>query len=76
MKLDPTEDEPVIEWFYDPLPLLDTSQVNGKSYRKWRLSLAQQAVLFRLSNQLLSDLMDRELLLPPLRRSHSSPPRP
>merc|ERR1719446_507247 len=59
MRLDPTEDEAVIDWFYDPLPLLNTKQVNGTSYRKWRLTLQQQGVLFRLSNQLLSDLMDK-----------------
>merc|ERR1719163_506886 len=58
MKLDHVEDEPVIDWFYDPVPLLNSKQVNGTSYRKWRLTLAQQGVLYRLSNQLLSDLMD------------------
>merc|ERR1719482_759391 len=59
MRLDPTEDEAVIDWFYDPMPLLNTRQVNGTSYRKWRLTLTQQGVLFRLSNQLLSDLVDK-----------------
>merc|ERR1719460_2789377 len=59
MRLDPTEDEAVIDWFYDPLPLVNTKQVNGTSYRKWRLTLGQQGVLYRLSNQLLSDLMDK-----------------
>merc|ERR1719440_2724830 len=59
MRLDHTEDEAVIDWFYDPLPLLNSKMVNGTSYRKWRLTLQQQGVLFRLSNQLLSDLMDR-----------------
>ncbi|CAJ1381669.1 unnamed protein product [Effrenium voratum] len=59
MRLDPVEDEPVLEWFYEPVPLLNTKHVNGSSYRKWHLSLAQQGVLYRLSNQLLSDLMDR-----------------
>merc|ERR1719247_1711518 len=59
MRLDHTEDEAVIDWFYDPLPLLNSKQVNGTSYRKWRLTLTQQGVLFRLSNQLLSDLMDK-----------------
>merc|ERR1719183_1700105 len=59
MRLDANEDEAVIDWFYDPMPLLNFKQVNGTSYRKWRLTLQQQGVLFRLSNQLLSDLMDR-----------------
>merc|ERR1719174_2111269 len=48
MRLDPTEDEAVIDWFYDPLPLLNNKQVNGTSYRKWRLTNIQQGVLFRL----------------------------
>mmetsp|Transcript_33282 Transcript_33282/g.109108 ORF Transcript_33282/g.109108 Transcript_33282/m.109108 type:complete len:2380 (-) Transcript_33282:160-7299(-) len=59
MKLDHNEDEPIIDWFYDPCPLLNSKQVNGTSYRRWRLTLAQQGVLYRLSNQLLSDLMDK-----------------
>jgi pre-mRNA-processing factor 8 len=59
MKLDPAEDEPVVDWFYDPEPLEGTKQVNGPSYRKWYLTLGQQGVLYRLSNQLLSDLMDK-----------------
>ena len=33
--------------------------VNGKSYRTWHLKLSQMAVLYRLSNQLVSDLLDR-----------------
>merc|ERR1712100_871312 len=46
MRLDHTEDEAVIDWFYDPMPLLNSKQVNGTSYRKWRLTLTQQGVLF------------------------------
>lgn len=34
-------------------------QVNGTSYKKWRLSLAQMSVLYRLAGQLISDLVDR-----------------
>merc|ERR1719498_2221302 len=44
MRLDPTEDEAVIDWFYDPLPLLNSKMVNGTSYCKWRLTLTQQGV--------------------------------
>jgi pre-mRNA-processing factor 8 len=40
------------------MPLEGSKQVNGPTYRKWRLSNAQQAVLYRLSNQLLSDMQD------------------
>merc|ERR1719158_822471 len=58
IKLDETDDAPV-SWLYESKPLLHTKQINGSSYRKWRLTLQQQSVLFRLSNQLLSDLMDQ-----------------
>ena len=43
------------------MPLLNSKHVNGSSYRKWHLTLGQQGVLYRLSNQLLSDLMDKPL---------------
>ena len=33
--------------------------VNGPSYRKWRMTLPVMANLYRLSNQLLSDLVDK-----------------
>ena len=32
--------------------------VNGSTYRKWNLSLPMQSTLYRLGNQLLSDLAD------------------
>ena len=32
--------------------------VNGETYRKWNLSLPQLATLYRLANQLLTDLVD------------------
>ncbi|KAI9812975.1 MAG: pre-mRNA-splicing factor 8 [Thelocarpon impressellum] len=59
MELDESEDGPVIEWFYDHKPLLDTSHVNGPSYKTWNLTLPQMATLYRLSHQLLSDLVDK-----------------
>ncbi|KAL9101875.1 MAG: hypothetical protein Q9163_002920 [Psora crenata] len=59
MELDETEDGPVFEWFYDHRPLLDTPHVNGPSYKEWNLSLPQMATLYRLSHQLLSDLVDK-----------------
>ncbi|KAE8410512.1 putative pre-mRNA splicing factor [Aspergillus pseudocaelatus] len=58
MELDENEDSPVYEWFYDHRPLLDTPHVNGPSYKKWNLSLPQMATLYRLSHQLLSDVVD------------------
>ena len=59
MELDEAEDGPVIEWFYEHRPLLDTPHVNGPSYKRWTLSLPQMATLYRLSHQLLSDLVDK-----------------
>ncbi|KAL9042398.1 MAG: hypothetical protein Q9214_003791, partial [Letrouitia sp. 1 TL-2023] len=59
MELDDVEDNPVVEWFYEHRPLIDTSHVNGPSYKDWNLSLPQMATLYRLSHQLLSDLVDK-----------------
>ena len=59
MELDEVEDAPVIDWFYDHRPLADTNHVNGPSYKEWNLTLPQMANLNRLSNQLLSDLVDK-----------------
>ncbi|XMA15825.1 hypothetical protein WAI453_008616 [Rhynchosporium graminicola] len=59
MELDETEDGAVVEWFYENRPLLDTPHVNGPSYKEWNLSLPQMATLYRLSHQLLSDLVDK-----------------
>merc|ERR1719197_682661 len=58
LPLDEDEDGEVCNWFYDSRPLEGTKHVNGTSYRKWRLTLTQQGVLYRLSNQLLSDMQD------------------
>ncbi|KAK5100481.1 pre-mRNA-splicing factor 8 [Lithohypha guttulata] len=59
LELDEDEDSAVHEWFYEHRPLLDTTHVNGPSYRTWNLSLPQMATLYRLSNQLLSDVVDK-----------------
>lgn len=58
MELDPEDDKHVYDWFYDHKPLSDTKYVNGPSYRRWNLSLPQMATLYRLANQLLTDLVD------------------
>ena len=44
----------------DPLtcPSSSARYVNGTTYRKWQLSLPQMATLYRLANQLLTDLVD------------------
>ena len=54
MMLDPEDDGPVADWFYAARPLEDTQQVDGQ-YRKWKLSIAQQSVLYRLAARLHSD---------------------
>lgn len=59
MELDEVEDGAVYEWFYENRPLLDTPHVNGPSYKEWNLTLPQMATLYRLSHQLLSDLVDK-----------------
>lgn len=59
MELDESEDSAVFEWFYENRPLLDTPHVNGPSYKEWNLTLPQMATLYRLSHQLLSDLVDK-----------------
>jgi pre-mRNA-processing factor 8 len=59
MELDEEEDNSVFDWFYDHEPLKHSKLVNGPSYRNWRLSLPIMANLYRLSNQLLSDLTDK-----------------
>jgi len=59
MDLDEEEDAPVYEWFYDNKPLVKTKFVNGPSYRRWHLTLPIRATLYRLANQLLSDLVDK-----------------
>ncbi|KAF6025681.1 PRPF8 [Bugula neritina] len=58
MDLDAEEDGPVAEWFYDHKPLADTKMVNGTSYRRWQLPLPVLSTLYRLGNQLLTDLVD------------------
>lgn len=59
MELDEAEDGPVLDWLYEHRPLLDTPHVNGPSYKEWNLTLPQMATLYRLSHQLLSDLVDQ-----------------
>lgn len=57
-KLTLQEDKPVLEWLYDHKPLVDSKYVNGSTYRQWNLSLPIQSVLYRLGNQLITDLVD------------------
>ncbi|KAL3228100.1 hypothetical protein MRX96_004019 [Rhipicephalus microplus] len=39
-------------------PLAETKHMNGVTYRHWNLTLPQMATLYRLANQLLTDLVD------------------
>jgi len=59
LELDEEEDNAVFDFFYDHQPLIHTKMVNGPSYRKWQITLPIMANLYRLANQLLSDLMDK-----------------
>ena len=59
LELDEQEDAAVYDWFYSAKPLINTSCVNGTSYKYWKLPLPIMANLYRLSGQLLSDLTDR-----------------
>lgn len=59
MELNDEEDEAVYKWFYDHRPLLDTSHVNGPSYKTWNLTLPQMATLYRLSRPLVSEVVDK-----------------
>lgn len=58
LELDEEDDEAIIDWFYDPKPLVDTPHVNGSSYRFYQLSLPQMSNLYRIGRQLLSDYSD------------------
>jgi pre-mRNA-processing factor 8 len=58
LDLDETEDAPILDWFYDAHPLIDTPHVNGPSYRYWSLPLPVMANLYRLGRTLLSDHTD------------------
>lgn len=59
MELDEEEDSAVYDWFYDPKPLMDTSHVNGPSYKRWNLTLQQMSTLYRLSRPLISEVQDK-----------------
>jgi pre-mRNA-processing factor 8 len=49
----------VFDWFYDPQPLKYSKMVNGPSYKKWHLPLKVMSNLYRLANQMLSDIVDK-----------------
>ena len=56
---DDEEDAAVINWFYDNKALLYTNMINGPTYRRWKLNVPIMGNLYRLANQLLSDITDK-----------------
>ncbi|KIK20048.1 hypothetical protein PISMIDRAFT_13228 [Pisolithus microcarpus 441] len=58
LELDPEEDSAIIDWFYDPKPLINMPAINGPSYRYWSLTLPVMANLYHLGHTLLSDQPD------------------
>lgn len=56
MDLNDDDNSIIQNWFYDNKPLVGF--VNGQTYRNWNLNLPVMSTLFRLSRQLLSDLID------------------
>ena len=58
LDLDTEEDAAIVDWFYDPKPLINTPSVNGSSYKYWSLSLPVMANLYRLGRTLLSNQPD------------------
>ncbi|KAK6296770.1 hypothetical protein J4Q44_G00329120 [Coregonus suidteri] len=59
MELDAEEDSSVAEWLYEHQPLKDANKyVNGTTYRRWQFTLPMMSTLYRLANQLLTDLVD------------------
>lgn len=59
LELDEEEDAPILDWFYDSRPLLDTPHINGSSYKVWNLDLPQMSALYRFGRTLLSDFTDK-----------------
>ncbi|KAG1808408.1 NUC071 domain-containing protein [Suillus subaureus] len=58
LELNLEEDSAIIDWFYNPQPLVDTLAVNGPSYCYWQLTLPVMVNLYHLGRTLLSDQPD------------------
>ena len=59
MELDEDEDDAIFDWFYEHKALQDNRlHVNGPSYRRWWLSIAQMSALYRIAAQLVTDVVD------------------
>lgn len=50
---------PVVFWPYSERPILFPCRyVNGSTYQRWQFTLPMMSTLYRLANQLLTDLVD------------------
>lgn len=59
LNLDPEEDAAIVDWLYDPKPLIDTPHVNGPFCNYWNLSLPIMANLYRLGRTPRSNQPDK-----------------
>lgn len=50
---------PVCLFVYLPFVHFSHRFVNGTTYRRWQFTLPMMSTLYRLANQLLTDLVDR-----------------
>lgn len=58
LDFDEDDDAAILDRFYGPEPLIDSSSVNGSPNKYWSLSLPVVATLYRLGRTLLSDQPD------------------
>ena len=58
MDLDEEEDRQVREWFYEHKGLVRMKHLNGATCKKWKLPMSVMSNLYRLGNQLMTDLVD------------------
>ncbi|KAL4080100.1 hypothetical protein V8B97DRAFT_1914207 [Scleroderma yunnanense] len=58
LELDPEDDTAIIDWFYDPKPLINTPAVMGLHTAIWSFTLPVMANLYHLGCTLLSDRPD------------------
>jgi pre-mRNA-processing factor 8 len=60
LELDPEEDAAIYNWFYQHMPLKHNLKVmNGPSYKEWQLPVPVMSSLYRMADQLLSDIFDK-----------------
>jgi len=58
LDLDTEEDATIVDWVNGPKLLIDTSSINGSSYKYWSLLLPVMANLYQLGHTLLSNQSD------------------